>query len=72
MLPTLAGCGGKGGGVATVVGAVRQGGKPVEGGTGTVTFVSSTGLRASGQNPGSQPEGVIFQEVMPQRVSFVR
>jgi hypothetical protein len=29
-------------------------------------------LRASGQNPGSQPEGVIFQEVMPQRVSFVR
>jgi hypothetical protein len=45
MLSALAGCGGKSGGVSTVEGAVQQGGKPLAGGTGTVTFVSSTGLR---------------------------
>jgi hypothetical protein len=31
--------------VPTVEGAIKQGGKPVEGGTGTLTCVTSSGLR---------------------------
>jgi len=46
VLPVLSGCS-TAGGVSTVEGAVRLGGKPVEGGSGALTCVTPDGLRVT-------------------------
>jgi hypothetical protein len=45
VLPALAGCGKSGAGETAVEGAIQLAGQPVTNGTGTVTWVTATGLR---------------------------